>query len=802
MERIHVYGRLRPFLSGDAAGNDPCAWCEAKSVVVATAGSRPESTPRPSSNPLRYEFSGCLGTSQENVYEKAAKPIVDSVLEGYNGTIMAYGQTGSGKTHTMFGTKGENGIVPRVFDSIFEADSEIYEFEYTISYVQIYCEVITDLLADAQTHLNIRESKAGVFLENATARRISSVSEAMDVIGQGEARRAVAATDINKTSSRSHVCVIINALRRVKGNEENKKVRRGKLFLVDLAGSERVKRAHSSTYHHRAPRFMESKAINTSLSALGSCMAALSSKKRHIPFRDSKLTRLLQGSLGGGAKTALILTLSPEMVNKEQTVNTLQFGERASIVEVRASVNEDVDYKALYLRLQSQFDAKDARMHELELNVSKLHIENANVKEENKKLLSEKELSASEANQLREALQSELVKMRTGLASQPESETIAQDSVFGLTACESPAPTGVDEVGRLFTEQLEKIKGENQRVVDRIREECAKEKDAAISKVDIANEEWDRIEYELKDEKMEHLETLRKLREKQTQLVDLEASMGARIGDLLDQLAEKDERVEFLETRLLGAFTERKGLVETIDAMKNRTKELETVISDCHKREEDTLQLMEELAVRVEQLESVKKKKRAERTKFLPARAAPNRFTRERRIGRGVSRTNKPATRFRSASTERSKAPTSRHRSVSTERGRANDSRYRSVSRDRKKVKGSPVMASWQRKKEKKRPAQRASYMKSTRSRKSKVSVSPKSKRFVGITKKQTASSIRRERREERKKKHLKKSTVSTVILNPLVEADNLVVRNARNRKKANATYDSHGRRIVRRGWA
>ena len=577
-------------------------------------------------------------------------------------------------------------------------------------------------------------------------------------------------------------------------------------MIVDLAGSERVKRAHASTYHHRAPRFLESKAINLSLSALGNCISALASKKNHVPFRDAKLTRLLQDSLGGNAKTSLVLTLSPELSSAHQTLATLQFGARASAVEVAARVHEDVDYKVLYLRLQSQLDAKDSRIHNLELAARKNTAELDALKGANKELEIANELAASEAKKMGEKL---IESLRTAASNDAKKEE--EESVFQLTACDGD--DSQDDVSNVFVAQLEALKEDSRATIKRVRDQCAKEKRDAMSRADAANEEWDRIEYELQEEKQEHLESLRKLREKQSQLVELETSMGERIGDLLDQLSERDERVEFLETRLIGAFTERKDLVEKIGVLTKRAAHLQTIVDESHEQQDKALSLMETLAQRVELLE-----KAAEMRKAKPPLRGPS------------SLYSKSKTRV----------------GAETAAGRRGRSRAPRQSPKRKRMGASvdrmdKVMARWER-----NPAQknnsRASYMKSTHSRRRQApsvsptrarttrakpkrrSMSPTTRRRafganVRGRKKPTGSMLRAKRREEKKaartQARQQKGGVSTVILNPLL--DDVVVkgtgagasnngasrneRKTRQHARAEPAYDAHGRRVVKRSW-
>ncbi|TSM60552.1 Kinesin heavy chain isoform 5C [Bagarius yarrelli] len=242
-----------------------------------------------------YIFDRVLppNTTQELVYDACAKQIVKDVLDGYNGTIFAYGQTSSGKTHTMEGNlhdPGRKGIIPRIaqdiFDHIYSMDEDL-EFHIKVSYFEIYLDKIRDLLDVSKTNLAVHEDKNRVpYVKGCTERFVSSPEEVMDVIDEGKANRHVAVTNMNEHSSRSHSIFLINIKQE---NMETEKKLSGKLYLVDLAGSE---------------------------------------KKTHVPYRDSKMTRILQDSLGGNCRTTIIICCSPSVFNEAETKSTLMFGQR------------------------------------------------------------------------------------------------------------------------------------------------------------------------------------------------------------------------------------------------------------------------------------------------------------------------------------------------------------------------------------------------------------------------------------------------------------------------------------------
>ncbi|XP_055723882.1 kinesin heavy chain-like [Salvelinus fontinalis] len=278
-------------------------------------------------------------TTQEQVYNTCAKQIVKDVLGGYNGTIFAYGQTSSGKTHTMEGKLHDPhgmGIIPRIAEDIFNhifAMDENLEFHIKVSYFEIYMDKIRDLLDVTKTNLAVHEDKNRVpYVKGCTERFVSSPEEVMDVIDEGKANRHVAVTNMNEHSSRSHSIFLINIKQE---HVETEQKLCGKLYLVDLAGSEKVSKTGAE-----GAVLDEAKNINKSLSSLGNVISALAEgTKTHVPYRDSKMTRILQDSLGGNCRTTMFICCSPSSYNDQETKSTLMFGQRAKTIRNTASVN-------------------------------------------------------------------------------------------------------------------------------------------------------------------------------------------------------------------------------------------------------------------------------------------------------------------------------------------------------------------------------------------------------------------------------------------------------------------------------
>lgn len=277
-------------------------------------------------------------STQEAVFQNLrCSELVNDVLRGYNATIFAYGQTGSGKTYTMEGTRERPGLVPRaataLFEGVADADSSL-EFTIKATFVEIYMERIRDLLDNyGAKSCSIRENGDGVYVSGCTETFVTDEAELLDVMHQGQGIRATAATGMNEGSSRSHSVLTLTVSCR---SLETESRRTGKLVLVDLAGSEMVRKTGAT-----GQQLEEAKTINKSLSALGQVITALTDdSKTHVPYRDSKLTRMLQDSLGGNAKTVLIINISMASSNATETLSTLRFGHRAKRVKNSPKVNE------------------------------------------------------------------------------------------------------------------------------------------------------------------------------------------------------------------------------------------------------------------------------------------------------------------------------------------------------------------------------------------------------------------------------------------------------------------------------
>merc|ERR1719150_2371920 len=312
--------------------------------------------------PKTFTFDGVYYTDSttEQIYNDIGFALVEGVLEGYNGTIFAYGQTGCGKSFSMQGINDpatQRGIIPRAFEQIFEAIDTSENMKYLVhaSYLEIYNEEIRDLLGnDIKKKLDLKEHPdQGVYVQNISLHAVQSTQECEDLMEKGWGNRATGATKMNADSSRSHSIFTINIEMMATGAGDSSHIRKGKLNLVDLAGSERQSKTEAT-----GDRLKEATKINLSLSALGNVISALvDGRSQHIPYRDSKLTRLLQDSLGGNTKTMMIACLSPADNNYEETISTLRYANRAKNIKNKPKINED---------------PKDAMLREYQQEIEKL----------------------------------------------------------------------------------------------------------------------------------------------------------------------------------------------------------------------------------------------------------------------------------------------------------------------------------------------------------------------------------------------------------------------------------------------
>lgn len=382
-------------------------------------------------------------SSQQDVFDEAVRPTVEGVLEGYNGSVLAYGQTGAGKSHTMMGSpeETERGAIPRMIEYLFARKPT--DFRISVGYLEIYNEKVRDLQCSDHPGDDLRVHEVsgggGFYVKGLTETEVSSATEVYQIMRQGSQNRSTAATNMNSHSSRSHSVFIVDVF----GPHT-----RSKLVLVDLAGSEKVAKSGA-----RGTLLEEAVNINKSLSSLGMVVNALAlaadiasespppssvsspgpnstsgssngnqnSGLKHIPFRDSKLTRILQDSLAGNSRTCLIVHCSPSMTHISETVSTLRFGARAKHVKTVPRMNftpgDSQGPNSALIAAYSQLQSEHSKLqHDLLLSrrdlAKALKDENTRLITLNSRGLHEMSLRERRIDELEQELQEENTRLR------------------------------------------------------------------------------------------------------------------------------------------------------------------------------------------------------------------------------------------------------------------------------------------------------------------------------------------------------------------------------------------------------
>lgn len=377
-QHVKVCCRIRPPLEACETWLDSESSCGAdeRSTISTTGG-------------YVFQLDHIFGynSTQLEIFTTIVKPFIDDAITGLNCTLFSYGQTGSGKTFTMQGKSADlAGIIPRVGDYLFETNQSVpnandHDLEIKMSMLEIYQEKLRDLLKDTvvQNTLRIREGSAGIWVEGLTEVPVNDSTDFKRILAQGIRRRMVGEHSMNRESSRSHLCCTITLRRTVSGRRF-----RSKVHLIDLAGSEMVRKTDVS-----GDRLQEAKHINKSLSALGNVIYALTQstsharsdsltvvntpKMGHIPYRDSKLTRFLQDSLGGNSKIILMLAVAASKEHLNESLATLRFGERARQLSTRPKVNTELDEQGLkqaLARAEKQIVALNETVNELQARLT------------------------------------------------------------------------------------------------------------------------------------------------------------------------------------------------------------------------------------------------------------------------------------------------------------------------------------------------------------------------------------------------------------------------------------------------
>ena len=590
-ESVKVVVRIRP-ISADEERNGNVVAAEAFSDRGLISVKNPKAND--SEPPKNFTFDAVFpaNVEQKHIYDVCASDVVESVLNGYNGTIFAYGQTGSGKTHTMEGRPDPphlRGIIPNSFQHIFDYVSNAKDRQFLVraSYLEIYNEEIRDLLSkDPKNSLELKENiDSGVYVKDLTSFVVKNVTEIDHVMQAGKKNRSVGATLMNQTSSRSHSIFTI-VVECGESDSRGDHIRVGKLNLVDLAGSERQSKTGAT-----GDRLKEATKINLSLAALGNVISALvDGKSTHIPYRDSKLTRLLQNSLGGNAKTVMCANCGPADYNYDETISTLRYANRAKNIKNKPKINEDPkdamlrEYQEEIRRLKQQLEAssrgviigedgKEVMSHNAKKEIVEKIVEREVIKEV------KVGISDREMEEIRKKAQEEK-QMLMKQAQDDMKQLIDQQSRTAQERAELQALLDREaEEKKLMEEQKSKLQSKL-----KMMEEKLIKGGEVISKASQQEAALRKAEQELRDRQTQEVRLARELAEKEEANLQLEEHFSS----LQEEVEVKTKKLKKLWTKYQTAQrevqdiqeefqTERSDMLDTIRQL-SRTLKLKDLI--------------------------------------------------------------------------------------------------------------------------------------------------------------------------------------------------------------------------------
>lgn len=574
VDNVRVVVRTRPLNEKEISTN-----CNEVVKIDEVRGTVTVKNPQGGSSepPKTFTFDIVFGPNckQLDVYNKVARPVVDCVLEGYNGTIFAYGQTGTGKTYTMEGLRAipeKRGIIPNSFAHIFghiakaEGDTR---FLVRVAYLEIYNEEVKDLLGkDQNARLEVKERPdVGVYVKDLSAFVVNNADDMDRIMTLGNKNRSVGATNMNMHSSRSHAIFTVTIECSEKGPDGEQHVRVGKLHLVDLAGSERQAKTGAT-----GQRLKEATKINLSLSTLGNVISSLvDGKSTHIPYRNSKLTRLLQDSLGGNSKTVMVANVGPADYNYDESISSLRYANRAKNIKNRAKINED---------------PKDAllRQFQKEIEDLKKQLQDGGVDDEE----GSEEESESEEEIIDENGQKRIVKKKRAKRhiSKEKMAEIQAKIEEDRRLLESKKDMAEEERNKVKAD-LEKKESELQRYQD--EQEQLKQKLSVIEKKIIVGgenllekaEEQERLleesAKELEERKEKEEELKKALEEKEQERLDIEE----KYSSLQDEVAGKTKKLKRVWTMLMQAKS------EIADLQQEHQREMEGLLENVRQLSRD-----------------------------------------------------------------------------------------------------------------------------------------------------------------------------------------------------------------------
>ncbi|KAK2579324.1 hypothetical protein KPH14_008276 [Odynerus spinipes] len=395
-DSIKVAIKVRPLIKREKDDNLPIQWTVQGNYIASTDSE----IKKRGDGGFHFDHIFDERTNNKNVFDIVVKPIVDAAVNGFNGTVFAYGQTSSGKTYTMMGALNEPGIIPLAVEYMFDAIANTMrrEFLLRVSYLEIYNERVNDLLNKSGTDLKLHEDVNGQIIIKCKEEVTNSPEHVLSIMKKGDKNRRIGETNMNERSSRSHTIFRITIESRESDADSDGAIQVSQLNLVDLAGSERARQTGAT-----GERFKEGRHINMSLSALGLVIMQLSESQetqKYVNFRDSKLTRLLQASLGGNAMTAIICAITPAALEESQC--TLSFASRAKSVKNKPQINEVMSDATLLKRYAKQ--------------IAKLNAELEKMKQENR-TAEEMEYKLHEKDQANQMLEERIELLKTKIVS-------------------------------------------------------------------------------------------------------------------------------------------------------------------------------------------------------------------------------------------------------------------------------------------------------------------------------------------------------------------------------------------------
>lgn len=612
-EKINVYIRQRPNLSSDELDVSAGGALEIEDSMVVYKAAQVDQLSESLAQSHAFKFNGCFTpASQMDIFDISTKPIIMSALEGYSGTIFAYGPTNSGKTYTMRGNAGSDnnnnndmeddeskGIMQRSMELLIDEASKV-NGEIWVSYIQIYCEAIHDLLGNNDSYSNsdlqIREKEGKVFVENAVKHQVKSVSDFLGILYQGDENRVTAETNMNEASSRSHTALTVHICIPEMSDESGDSnqptsIKESTLIMVDLAGSERANA--SEGLHFK--RTEEAKSINLSLTSLGNCMNALATGRKHIPYRDSKLTRLLQGSLGVGARTSVVVTLPPNHTSAFNAfaLSALRFANRAMKVQVNAKVSRSLDYKSLYVgarkRLEEYENMKEKENRSAEKQQDQIFTLINNLEEK------EEEIKALKA-QLDTYAKADISK------GTDKENTFVTGGIDTKSSNADSNSNGNEQNEKYWRQQIQVLTDKHLEELRIVHDKSNKQIDLLKKHVDKEKKENETMRKSLAEERENHLNTVQSLKEIRKNSNNLEDTHHGRIAELLAEISESYEVIESRNEEITRCRTKMREmdalLVSQQDSVpKEKFDELQTLF----------VETVERLGARVGQLEDAPK---------------------------------------------------------------------------------------------------------------------------------------------------------------------------------------------------